>query len=205
MTHINFNHQTYSKKDSCWFQKVDTEWGGLSNMKGIIYPLLVNKRRILTSEALYQACRFSDFPEIQEEIIKQTSPMAAKMKSKSHRLKCTRADFEEEKVAIMYWCLRVKLACNPNGFGYLLKKTGNKPIVEVSHKDLFWGTKEDKINPKIVVGTNVLGQLLMELRSFYLDNQESKAYLTVEPLGIPNFKLFGEQIKPVVHPSLLSQ
>ncbi|GAA4053179.1 NADAR family protein [Flavobacterium cheonanense] len=171
-------------------------------MKGIVYPLLVNKRRILTSEALYQACRFPDYPEIQEEIIKQKSPMAAKMKSKPHRLKCTRADFEEEKVAIMYWCLRVKLACNPNGFGHLLKKTGTRPIVEVSHKDLFWGTKEDKSNPNNVIGVNVLGQLLMELRSFYLENQVSKAYLTVEPLDIANFKLFGEPIEPVVHPIL---
>ena len=201
---INFNHQTYSKKDTCWFQKVDTEWGGLSNMKGIVYPLLVNKRRILTSEALYQACRFPDFPEIQEEIIKQKSPMAAKMKSKPHRLKCTRDDFEEEKVAIMYWCLRVKLACNPNGFGHLLKKTGTRAIVEVSHKDLFWGTKEDISNSNTIIGVNVLGQLLMELRSFYLENQVSKAYLTVEPKDITNFKLFGEQIKPIVHPSLLT-
>jgi ribA/ribD-fused uncharacterized protein len=205
MKNVNFNHQTYSKKDSCWFQKVDTEWGGLSNMKGIIYPLKVNKRRVLTSEALYQACRFPDNPEIQEEIIKQTSPMAAKMKSKPHRLKCTRADFEEEKVAIMYWCLRVKLACNPNGFGHLLKKSGTRAIVEVSHKDLFWGTKEDKSNPNTVIGANVLGQLLMELRSFYLANQVSKAYLTVEPLNIPNFKLFGEPIDPIVHPSLLTK
>ena len=204
MENINFNHQTYSKKETCWFQKVDTEWGGLSNMKGIIYPLLVNKRRILTSEALYQACRFPDFPEIQEEIIKQKSPMAAKMKSKPYRLKCTRDDFEEEKVAIMYWCLRVKLACNPNGFGHLLKKTGTRAIVEVSHKDLFWGTKEDISNSNTIIGANVLGQLLMELRSFYLENQVSKAYLTVEPIDITNFKLFGEQIKPIVHPSLLT-
>ena len=205
MENINFNHQTYSKKETCWFQKVDTEWGGLSNMKGIIYPLLVNKRRILTSEALYQACRFPDFPEIQEEIIKQKSPMAAKMKSKPYRLKCTRDDFEEEKVAIMYWCLRVKLACNPNGFGHLLKKTGTRAIVEVSHKDLFWGTKEDISNSNTIIGVNVLGQLLMELRSFYLENQVSKAYLTVEPIDITNFKLFGEQIKPIVHPSLLTK
>lgn len=34
---------------------------------------------------------------------------------------CSRTDFEEEKVAFMYWCLRVKLACNPNDFGHLLK------------------------------------------------------------------------------------
>jgi ribA/ribD-fused uncharacterized protein len=204
MQNVNFNHQTYSKKGSCWFQKVDTEWGGLSNMKGKDYPLLVNKRRILTSEALYQACRFPDNPEIQQEIIKQTSPMAAKMKSKPHRLKCTRADFEDEKVAIMYWCLRVKLACNPNGFGDLLKKTGNRPIVEVSHKDFFWGTKEDKSNPNNLIGANVLGQLLMKLRNFYLENQVSKAYLTVEPLRIQNFKLFDKPIEAVVHPSLLT-
>jgi hypothetical protein len=41
---------------------------------------------------------------------------------------CSRTDFEEEKVAFMYWCLRVKLACNPNDFGHLLKKLGTKPI-----------------------------------------------------------------------------
>ena len=45
----------------------------------------------------------------------------------------------------------------------------------------------------------------MELRSFYLENQESKAYLTVEPLAIPNFKLFGEPIETIVHPSLLTK
>jgi hypothetical protein len=53
-------------------------------------------------------------------------------------------------------------------------------------------------------GINVLGQLLMELRSFYLANQESKAYLTVEPLDIPNFNLFGKPIEAVVHTSLLT-
>lgn len=204
MKNINFNHLTYSKKDSCWFQKVDTEWGGFSNMKGIIYPLLVNKRKILTSEALYQACRFPDFPEIQEEIIKQKSPMASKMKSKPHRFTCTRPDFEDEKVAIMYWCLRVKLACNPNGFGHLLRKSGTKPIVEVSHKDKFWGTMVSKTNPNEFEGINVLGQLLMELRKFYLENLESKAYLKVEPLDIPNFKLFGEPVEVVKHSSLFS-
>lgn len=200
----NLNYTTYSLKDTCWFQKVDTQWGGLSNMKGIVYPLMVNKRRILTSEALYQASRFPDFPEIQEEIVKQKSPMAAKMKSKPHRLTHTRGDFEDEKVAIMYWCLRVKLACNPMGFGHLLKKTGSRAIVEVSHKDRFWGTVASKTNPNEVSGANVLGQLLMELRDFYLANQVSKAYLTVEPLNITNFKLFGESIEPVVHPSLLT-
>jgi ribA/ribD-fused uncharacterized protein len=191
MKNVNFNHLTYSKKNSCWFQKVGSEWGGFSNMKGIIYPLMVNKRRILTSEALHQACRFPFFPEIQEDIIKQKSPMAAKMKSKPYRLTSTRSDFEDEKVAIMYWCLRVKLACNPDGFGHLLRKSGTKPIVEVSHKDKFWGTMVSKTNPNEFEGMNVLGQLLMELRKFYLENLESKTYLKVEPLDIPNFKLFG--------------
>lgn len=200
---MNFNCITYLLKDTCWFQKVDTQWGGLSNMKGIVYPLLVNKRKILTSEALYQASRFPYFPEIQEEIIAQKSPMAAKMKSKPRRTECTRADFEDKKPAIMYWCLRVKLACNPNGFGHLLKKTGSRAIVEVSHKDRFWGTVVSKTDPNEVIGANVLGQLLMDLREFYLANQESKAYLTVESLNIPNFKLFGENIDKVLHPSLL--
>jgi ribA/ribD-fused uncharacterized protein len=202
MRNLDYSNKSYNKNNTCWFQKVDATWGGLSNMSGKNFPMLVNKIKILSSEALYQACRFPDYPEIQETILKQASPMAAKMKTKPFRNSHTRADFEENKIAIMYWCLQVKLACNPNGFGSLLKRTGLKSIVEVSHKDKFWGTVPQKDNPEWVEGTNILGQLLMQLRDDYNESTNPDDYLIVEPLKIPNFNLLGNPITLVKHPSL---
>ena len=62
----------------------------------------------------------------------------------------------------MRWSLRVKLAQNQTTFGQLLLATGNKPIVEESAKDQFWGAKVQ--NGDALMGVNVLGRLLMELR-----------------------------------------
>ena len=82
--------RTYSRKDSVVFLKTDAPFGGLSNMAGG-YPIHVNGVRILTSEALYQACRFPHLPDVQKLIISQISPMTAKMRSKPYR-KDSRAD-----------------------------------------------------------------------------------------------------------------
>src|SRR5690606_37437152 len=103
-------------------------FGGLSNMAGG-FPLRVNGIRILTSEALYQACRFPKRPDVQRLIIGENSPMTAKMKSKPYR-QDTRPDWDQVRVKIMRWCLRVKLAQNWHKFSELLLATGDKPIVE---------------------------------------------------------------------------
>lgn len=179
------------------FQKTDEEFGGLSNMKGKIFPLRVNGLLIHTSEALYQACRFPDFPEIQKAILAEASPMASKMKAKKFRKTHTRQDFEDVKVEIMRWCLRLKLAHHPIGFGALLMRSGQRDIVEISHKDKFWGAVRKRENPQIVEGQNVLGKLLMELRKFYFENKGNAKILRVDPPNILNFKILGNLIGPV--------
>jgi len=70
--------RTYDRASSIVFLKTDAPFGGLSNMAGG-FPLWVNGIRALTSEALYQACRFPHLPEVQSLIIEQKSPMAAKI------------------------------------------------------------------------------------------------------------------------------
>ena len=179
------------------FQKTDEEFGGLSNMKGKIFPLRVNGLLIHTSEALYQACRFPDFPEIQKAILAEASPMAAKMKAKKFRNTHTRQDFEDVKVEIMRWCLRLKLANHPQAMGSLLLRTGSREIVEISHKDKFWGAVRKKENPQMAEGENVLGLLLMDLREFYLENRGKASLLRVSPPEIPNFKLLGNPVSAV--------
>jgi ribA/ribD-fused uncharacterized protein len=192
-----FQDKAYDLKKVVSFQKTDEEFGGLSNMKGKTFPIKVNNCLIYTSEALYQACRFPDYPEIQLSIISEASPMASKMKAKKYRKTHTRKDFEEIKVEIMRWCLRVKLAHHPFGMGALLMRTGERDIVEISHKDKFWGTVRKKDNPHIVEGQNILGKLLMELRSFYLENKGNANLLRVDPLSITNFKILGKPIESV--------
>jgi predicted NAD-dependent protein-ADP-ribosyltransferase YbiA (DUF1768 family) len=50
-------------------------------------------------------------PDFQRMVIDETSPMTAKMKSKPYR-KDSRPDWEDVRVQVMRWCLRVKLAQN---------------------------------------------------------------------------------------------
>lgn len=184
----------YDRSDVVIVYKTKEEFGGLSNMASG-YPLQINGIRILTSEALYQACRFPHMPEIQQEIIEQRSPMTAKMKSKPHR-KNSRPDWDDVQHKVMRWCLRVKLAQNHDAFGRLLLATGDRPIVEQSRRDDYWGAKLlDEAGEKLI-GQNVLGRLLMELRESLKDAPDN-ALKTVLPLGISNFLLLGMPIETV--------
>lgn len=177
------------------FKKTKELYGGLSNMASG-FPLLINGVSILTSEALYQACRFPHLPDIQERIIKEKSPMSAKMVTKPY-LSQSRTDWDKVRVNVMRWCLRIKLAQNFIEFGKLLESTFNKPIVEDSHRDNFWGAIRDKKDSNILSGGNVLGRLLMELRQRYNQERYSLDLFYIKPLEIPNFHILGEPIKVV--------
>ena len=189
-----YQDRTYKYDEVCFFRKTKELFGGLSNMASG-YPIKVNGVYILTSEALYQACRFPHLPDVQRKIINEKSPMTAKMVGKPFR-SSTRQDWDNTRVDIMYWCLRVKLAQNFITFGQLLETTWNKPIVEDSSKDPFWGAVKDKKNEACLIGVNALGRLLMKLRQEY---NSSKRFdlLFVEPLSIPNFLLYEEPIQAI--------
>ena len=182
----------YSPAVSIVFLKTKERFGGLSNMAAG-FPLRVNGVRIRTSEALYQACRFPHMPDVQCRIIDERSPMTAKMRSKPFRNE-SRPDWDAVRVKIMRWCLRVKLAQNWKEFGRLLLATGERPIVEQSRKDDFWGAKV--AGHGSLVGMNVLGRLLMELRE-QLKRDDVESLRAVEPLSITEFLLFQKPIKMV--------
>jgi len=190
--------RTYNRDESIVFRKTKEKFGGLSNMAPN-FPIEINEIQILTSEALYQACRFPHFTEIQKLIINQKGPMTAKIKSKSYRNQ-TRSDWNKTRINIMRWCLKVKLVCNWKTFGQLLLSTENKPIVEDSSHDQFWGTIP--IKKDILVGQNILGRLLMELRQEL--NENNNALKTIKPLSIPNFTLLNKQI-PIINANNLKK
>ena len=161
------------------------EYGMFSNMYKT--PLKVNGITFLTSEALYQACRFPAFPKIQQQIIKEKSPMSAKGLARSNADK-TREDWYSVNVPIMRWCILVKYLQHHENFGRLLDGTSGD-IVESSARDNFWGAIPQKDGT--LVGTNALGRLLMGIRD---DNPRE---MKVSPLSIPNFTMLGFPIQEV--------
>jgi type I restriction enzyme, S subunit len=188
-TTLSGQTRIYQRTESVVFLKTQEAFGGLSNMAGG-YPLTVNGIRIYSAEALYQACRFPHLPDVQRLIIGQHSPMTAKMVGKPHRHN-SRPDWDNVRVNVMRWCLRVKLLQNWERFGALLLETNDRPIVEESRRDAFWGAKP---NPEqdTLIGINALGRLLMELREQLRNNPEELQILL--PLLIPDFLLLGESI-----------
>lgn len=88
----------------------------------------------------------------------------------------------------------MKLAQNWREFGRLLLATHDQPIVERSRKDDFWGAKVEEDGT--LVGMNVLGRLLMELREI-LKSEDAESLKLVEPLPIERFLLFDAPIEAV--------
>jgi len=185
----------YNRSECATFRKVDEEFGKLSNMAGGM-PIIISNVRILTSEALYQSLRFTsgsdDQNKMQKEIIEQKSPMAAKMISKKYRGCNTRSDWDDLRVSFMKWVIRVKLAYNIRSFGSVLLATESKMIVEDSRRDSFWGAIPTPDNTALI-GENVLGQLLVELREEMRSKTVSELKY-VPTLDVPNFTLFGQPI-----------
>lgn len=188
MTSSSGHVRRYSREGSVVFRKTREEWGGLSNMASG-YPILIGEVVVPSSEALYQALRFPHMPEVQERIISQNSGMSAKMAGKPFRSQ-SRADWEQVRVGLMRWCLRAKLLHNWDEFGQLLLSTEQSDIVEDSHKDSYWGAIPQ--DDSTLMGCNVLGRLLMELREQLVSRPDTLSEL--EPPGIPDCLFLGAHL-----------
>lgn len=158
--------KTYIQDQVVSFCKTREAFGGLSNMAAG-YLITLYGVRCRTSEHLYQALKFPNHPEVQAAILKEASPMAAKMVAKRYR-HLIRPDWEEIKLSVMPYCLRAKLQCNFQRFGSLLLSTGDADIVEISSKhDTFWGCVPQG---DLFVGHNHLGIQLTNLREELIDD-----------------------------------
>lgn len=144
------------------FTKVALPYGWLGNMAP--YPVKYMGKRWRTTEALFQGMRFDGYPEIQEQIREQKSPMAAKMIAKKH--KHLLENDPAEDLERMKLCLLLKIEQHSDLRRKLLA-TKDAMIIEDCTKrprgsGKFWGAvkKEDGTWE----GDNVLGKLWMEIR-----------------------------------------
>ena len=153
-------------------RKVKDVNGWLGNMSK--HKIMYDKACWLTAEALFQALRFpidavNDKGENIRELIRaQKSPMAAKMKAKSCKSQMIIKPMGVDDLKNMKMVLRLKFKWNCNPLERDLLATGDRFIVEDCSKrprgsGLFWGAK--RLPDGTWDGTNMLGQLLMELRT----------------------------------------
>ena len=189
---FDYEIKRYNMANVCSFSKAKEPFGELGNMtSGFSFDLM--DIRIVSTETLYQCMRFTFCPGIQREILMQKGGMGAKMVAKKYRNSHTRSDWPDIQVAVMRWCLQLKLAHNPYRLGSVLIDTKDRPIVEYSKRDNFWGAQPEYDE---LVGANVLGQLWSEIRDDFvadLDNN-TENFRTVRMPNVQNFQLLGEYI-----------
>lgn len=183
--------QTYQRDQCVVFHRAREAWGAFSNMAGG-FPLAVNGATWRTSEALFQACKFPDAPEVQRMILAEASPIAVKMRIKAHAGRI-RPDWFAINGAIMRWCVALKCARHAAVFAPLLAETGDRAIVEESRRDDFWGAipAPDGLT---LTGRNALGRLWEETRAAWRADPARAA--VVAPPAVPGLLLLGDAIRP---------
>lgn len=181
----------YEKGKCVTFKSTKGHHGSLSNMAPH-FPITINGTRLRTTEALYQALRFPNHPDVQKEIIQYASPISAKKYGRTHIYK-TRPDWNKIRFRVMKFCIEIKLHQNYDKFSQMLLATKDLPIVEYTDKDKVWGAS---LEGNYYVGTNALGRLLMELREkvksdtfeFSIPEIENFRFLdkTIDKNSVPN-------------------
>lgn len=143
-----------------FFYSTKDKLGEFSNFAA--FPFDLDGKRWPTSEHYFQAQKFTD-EEYQEQIRLTVSPMVAARLGRSRKVPL-RGDWESVKDDVMRAAVRAKVAGHPE-LGKLLLETGDEELVEKTTKDHYWGCGTSG------TGKNMLGVILMEVRSSLQKNQ----------------------------------
>ena len=152
--------RTYVKDYACGFRFTKAAWGAFSNFQPLAVPIVTGPWSCPTSENLYQACKFPARPDIQQRIAEAPTAREAAAIGRTPELGID-PGWNAQRVDVMRWVLRMKREANAAEIDAVLTETGDRPIVEVSTRDPWWGARPvaDRYE-----GHNVLGRLWMELR-----------------------------------------
>ncbi len=152
--------RSYNAGDSCVFRFTRDEWGIFSNFHPSMQAIDAAGHRFATSEHLYQAAKFRGSPDVQARIAGAASARDAAGLGRDPA-NGPDAGWNDRRIDAMRWVIRMKRETNPELVDAALEKTGDRPIVEFSRNDSFWGAQPQG---RSLVGQNVLGSLWMELR-----------------------------------------
>lgn len=100
------------------------------------------------------------------EILLETDPR--RMKSLGRQIRGFRQEtWDQEKISAMKKAVSAKFMLNLE-MKEMLRRTGNAILAECSPYDSIWGTGTASTNPDDWTGQNLLGSILMEVRSEFL-------------------------------------
>lgn len=119
--------------------------------------LMIDGLRYRSAEHYFQAMKFPDHPEYQEQIRAAKRPREAKKLGKTEDYS-PRPDWGTHRDAVMMVALREKFSDRHPELKELLLKTGNAVLQDASPRDNYWGTGSKGM------GQNKLGVMLMALR-----------------------------------------
>ena len=151
--------RVYNRDEVCPFRFTREAWGEFSNFAPLAAPVAAGPWTFSTSEALYQAAKFAAAPEVQRQIA--CAPTAREAAAIGRGTAGMNPDWNTQRVNAMRWVLRMKREANAAAIDAALARSGDRPIVEVSTRDAWWGAKPSGDSYR---GENVLGRLWMELR-----------------------------------------
>lgn len=149
--------------DTIGFTKSKLPYGWMGNMSP--YPIQFGEDTYRTTEALFQALRFSD-NEIKALIRDEKSPMGAKFVAKARVDQMSVKQLSDKDVMNMRMCIKIKIDQHPEILRQLLE-TGDALIYEdVTNRgdkgsNLFWGAM---LVDGIWVGKNIVGEIWMDER-----------------------------------------
>ena len=144
------------------FYKESDAYGEFSNFAR--YPIVIDDVMWYSSEHYFQAMKFPHDRDYQEKIRTTKACRDIKRLGATRQIKL-RPDWEDVKENIMMIALRAKFDQYPE-LKQLLLSTAGKSLVEHTDNDNYWGDAGDGS------GLNRLGNLLVELREYYLNNDK---------------------------------
>ena len=158
--------RVYPKYQACGFRYTREAWGAFSNFQPLAAPIAAGPWVFRFSESLYQAAKFAARPDVQQRIAEVPTAREAAAIGRTPGLGID-PGWNVQRVDVMRWVLRLKREANAAEIDAVLAETGDRPIVEVSTRDPWWGARPiaDRYE-----GNNVLGRLWMELRHHLREN-----------------------------------
>ena len=152
--------RVYARDQVCGFRYSRAEWSAFSNFQPLAVPIAAGPWTFGFSESLYQAAKFAARPDVQQRIAEAPTAKTAAAIGRTPGLGID-PDWNARRVDVMRWVLRMKREANAAEIDAVLAATGDRPIVEVSSRDPWWGARPVAGRYE---GRNVLGRLWMELR-----------------------------------------
>ena len=137
----------------CPFRYTAAAWGAFSNFQPLPVPIVAGPWALPTSEHLYQAAKFGTRSDIQQQIAAARTAREAAAIGRTPGFSID-PGWNAQRVDVMRWVLRLKREANAAEFDAVLAAIADRPIVEVSTRDPWWGARPvaDRYE-----GNNVLG------------------------------------------------